>query len=163
MLSKAILLILFPLSLFSDEKITRAEPERETKPIKKIAIDSKYLQLGCCWDANRFPPGEERVWNSSPWLRIGFPFWFNQRELGYDTDMVNGVIISPLLDFSQGVNGFAFAPVFFGLVCQGFVLAPVASFPAMLNGMSISLINVCFDGSSSQLGILNWRGAWGRY
>ena len=42
------------------------------EPEFRLAIDTKYAQIGCYFDFD--VPGE---WENRPWLRIGFPFWAN--------------------------------------------------------------------------------------
>ena len=130
----------------------------------RFALDTEYAQVGCCWGYAEFlgeyEPGE---WDNRPWLRIGFPFWvdFGDSESAGRDGGVNGLLLS-LYDLSGGVNGVAVAPVCVGEKCNGLVLSPLLSFSIGLNGLSVAPANGCFDGNSVQIGIVNWRGAWGR-
>ena len=136
------------------------------EPEFRLALDTKYAQIGCYFDYD--VPGE---WENRPWLRIGFPFWVNfggslrsrsvsDESAGRDGG-VNGLLLS-LYDVSGGVNGVGVAPVCVGAKCNGLVLSPLLFFSGDLNGLSVAPANGCFDGNSVQIGIVNWRGAWGR-
>lgn len=136
------------------------------EPEFRLAIDTKYAQIGCYFDFD--VPGE---WENRPWLRIGFPFWANfggslrsrsvsDESPGRDGG-VNGLLLS-LYDVSGGVNGVAVAPVCGEVKCNGLVLSPLLFFSGELNGLSVAPANGCFDGNGVQIGIVNWRGAWGR-
>ena len=129
-----------------------------------FALDSKYAQIGCCWGyAEYLGEHKSRERENRPWLRIGFPFWvdFGDSESPGRDGGVNGLLLS-VHDVSGGVNGVAVAPVCGGIKCNGLVLSPLLSFSGELNGLSVAPANVCFDGNSVQLGVVNWRGAWGR-
>ena len=131
------------------------------EPEFRLALDTKYAQIGCCWGYAEYLESEER--ENRPWLRIGFPFWvdFGDDESPGRDGGVNGLLLS-LYDVSGGVNGVAVAPVCVGEKCNGLVLSPLLFFSEYLNGLSVALANGCFDGNSVQIGIVNWRGAWGR-
>ena len=128
------------------------------EPEFRLALDTKYAQIGCCLDMD--VPGE---WENRPWLRIGFPFWanFGDSESGGRDGGVNGLILS-LYDVSGGVNGVAVAPVCCGAKCNGLVLSPLLAMAGELNGLTAGLINFCADGHGVQLGVINWRELWGR-
>ncbi len=128
------------------------------EPEFRLALDSKYAQIGCCLDMD--VPGE---WENRPWLRIGFPFWasFGDSESAGRDGGVNGLLLS-LYDVSGGVNGVAVAPVCCGAKCNGLVLSPLLSMAGELNGLTAGLINFCADGHGVQLGVINWRELWGR-
>lgn len=134
----------------------------DSKKMSQFAIETRYIQIGCCWKMSGTPPNpKRRKYGSRPWLRIAFPFWVNDYDLD-ESNGVNGIVISPLLDFSPVLNGVAFAPVCFETKCNGVVFAPFVSIPACLNGLSIAPVNFCVDGHSVQLGVMNWRGVFGR-
>ena len=130
----------------------------------RLAFDTKYTQIGCCWGYAEFlGEYESGKWDNRPWLRIGFPFWvdFGDSESAGRDGGVNGLLLS-LYDLSGGVNGVAVAPVCAGAKFNGLVLSPLLFFSGDLNGLCVAPANVCFDGNSVQIGIVNWRGAWGR-
>ena len=149
---------------------TVVEPEAEEMQEGKgdnaprFALDTKYAQIGYYLGYAEFlgehVPGERE---NRPWLRIGFPFWvdFGDSEPPGRDGGVNGLLLS-LYDVSGGVNGVAVAPVCVGEKCNGLVLSPLLFFSEYLNGLSVAPANGCFDGNSVQIGIVNWRGAWGR-
>ena len=135
------------------------------EPEFRLALDTKYAQIGCYFDHDL--PGE---WENRPWLRIGFPFWVNfggwlrsrsvsDESPGRDGG-VNGLLLS-LYDVSGGVNGVAVAPVCGEVKCNGLVLSPLLFFSGDLNGLSVAPANGCLDGNGVQLGVVNWRGARG--
>ena len=129
----------------------------------RLALDTKYAQIGYYLgyaEYLEYVPGERE---NRPWLRIGFPFWvdFGDDESPGRDGGVNGLLLS-LYDVSGGVNGVAVAPVCAGAKFNGLVLSPLLFFSEYLNGLSVAPANGCFDGNSVQLGIVNWRGAWGR-
>ena len=130
----------------------------------RFALDTEYAQIGCYWGyAEYLGEYESEERENRPWLRIGFPFWvdFGDSESAGRDGGVNGLLLS-LYDHSGGVNGVAVAPVCVGEKCNGLVLSPLLSFSIGLNGLSVAPANGCFDGNSVQIGIVNWRGAWGR-
>ena len=129
----------------------------------RLALDTKYAQIGYYLGYAEYlehVPGERE---NRPWLRIGFPFWvdFGDSEPPGRDGGVNGLLLS-LYDVSGGANGVAVAPVCAGAKFNGLVLSPLLSFSEYLNGLSVAPANGCFDGNSVQVGIVNWRGAWGR-
>ena len=135
------------------------------EPEFRLAIDTKYAQIGCYFDFD--VPGE---WENRPWLRIGFPFWANfggplrsrsvsDESAGRDGG-VNGLLLS-FYDVSDGANGVAVAPVCGEVKCNGLVLSPLLFFSGDLNGLSVAPANGCLDGNGVQLGVVNWRGARG--
>ena len=135
------------------------------EPEFRLAIDTKYAQIGCYFDFD--VPGE---WENRPWLRIGFPFWVNfggslrsrsvsDESAGRDGG-VNGLLLS-FYDVSDGANGVAVAPVCGEVKCNGLVLSPLLFFSGDLNGLSVAPANGCLDGNGVQLGVVNWRGARG--
>ena len=135
------------------------------EPEFRLALDTKYVQIGCYFDYD--VPGE---WENRPWLRIGFPFWVNfggslrsrlvsDESAGRDGG-VNGLLLS-FYDFSDGANGVAVAPVCGEVKCNGLVLSPLLFFSGDLNGLSVAPANGCLDGNGVQLGVVNWRGARG--
>ena len=125
------------------------EGKGDNAPPPRLALDTKYAQIGYYLGYAEYlehVPGERE---NRPWLRIGIPFWvdFGDSE-------------SPGRD--GGVNGVAVAPVCAGAKFNGLVLSPLLFFSEYLNGLSVAPANGCFDGNSVQVGIVNWRGAWGR-
>ena len=130
----------------------------------RLAFDTKYAQIGCCWGYAEFlGEYESGKWDNRPWLRIGFPFWvdFGDSESAGRDGGVNGFLLS-LYDLSGGVNGVAVAPVCCGAKCNGLVLSPLLAMAGELNGLTAGLINFCADGHGVQLGVINWRELWGR-
>ena len=133
----------------------------------RFALDTKYAQIGCYWGyAEYLGEYESEERENRPCLRIGFPFWVDfgdSESAGRDgvDGGVNGLLLS-LYDVSGGVNGVGVAPVCVGAKCNGLVLSPLLFFSGDLNGLSVAPANGCFDGNSVQIGIVNWRGAWGR-
>ena len=135
------------------------------EPEFRLALDTKYAQIGCYFDYE--VPGE---WENRPWLRIGFPFWVNfggslrsrsvsDESAGRDGG-VNGLLLS-FYDVSNGANGVAVAPFCGEVKCNGLVLSPLLFFSGDLNGLSVAPANGCLDGNGVQLGVVNWRGARG--
>ncbi len=151
---------------------TTGEPEAEetqadkgdNAPPPRLALDTKYAQIGYYLGyAEYLGEHESGERENRPWLRIGFPFWvdFGDSEPPGRVGGVNGLLLS-LYDVSGGVNGVGVAPVCVGAKCNGLVLSPLLFFSGDLNGLSVAPANGCFDGNSVQIGIVNWRGAWGR-
>ncbi len=133
------------------------------EPEFRLAIDTKYAQIGCCWGyAEYLGEHKSRERENRPWLRIGFPFWvdFGDSESPGRDGGVNGLLLS-VHDVSGGVNGVAVAPVCAGAKFNGLVLSPLLFFSEYLNGLSVAPANGCLDGNGVQLGVVNWRGAWG--
>jgi len=134
------------------------------EPEFRLALDTKYAQIGCYLGyAEYLGEHESGERENRPWLRIGFPFWvdFGDSEPPGRDGGVNGLLLS-LYDVSGEVNGVAVAPVCGEVKCNGLVLSPLLFFTGDLNGLSVAPANVCFDGNSVQIGVVNWRGAWGR-
>ena len=125
---------------------------------KQIALDYGPVQIGYCLQlddacAGTYAPKSDRT--ASPNLRIGLPFWI-QPEYGYD---VNGLNLALLAGAGpgRGFKGVAAAPVFLAEQGRGFVIAPLASVVAKLDGLSVGIFNWVWDGQSIQLGLVNLR------
>ncbi|MBQ4480644.1 MAG: hypothetical protein II943_08405 [Victivallales bacterium] len=123
---------------------------------KQIALDYGPVQIGYCLQlddacAGTYAPKSDRT--ASPNLRIGLPFLI-QPEYGYD---VNGLNLALLAGAGRGFKGVAAAPVFLAEQGRGFVIAPLASVVAKLDGLSVGIFNWVWDGQSIQLGLVNLR------
>jgi hypothetical protein len=155
----AILAIILSAALFTGCRTTEEERFR-------LAFDTEYAQIGCYLGYADYLGDDSEKRENRPCLRIGFPFWVDfgdSESAGRDGNDggVNGLLLS-LYDLSGGVNGVAVAPVCAGVKFNGLELSPLLFFSGDLNGLSVAPANGCFDGNSVQLGIVNWRGAWGR-